>query len=48
MKLEQIPAVAGTDTFAQKKRQHRAFANARLLLVTAFIGLWLLVCSCSS
>ena len=43
MKLEQIPAVAGTDTFAQKKRQHRAFANARLLLVTAFIGLWLLV-----
>ncbi len=43
MELEQNPAAAGIDTFALKKRQHRAFANARLMLVSAFIGLWLLM-----
>jgi diguanylate cyclase (GGDEF)-like protein len=40
MELKQNPAPAGTDTFALKKRQHQAFANARLMLVSAFIGLW--------
>jgi diguanylate cyclase (GGDEF)-like protein len=40
---EQLPAVAGTDTLALCKRQHRAFVNARLILVSAFIGLWLLM-----
>lgn len=43
MELDQNPAAAGTDTFALKKRQHQAFANARLMLVFAFISLWLLV-----
>lgn len=36
----QPPAVAGIDTFAQNKRQHRAFALARLVLVLLFVGLW--------
>jgi diguanylate cyclase (GGDEF)-like protein len=40
MQPAQTPAVAGIDTFALNKRQHRAFVNARLMLVSAFIGLW--------
>ena len=40
MELEQNPAASGTDTFALKKRQHQAFVNARLMVVSAFIGLW--------
>jgi diguanylate cyclase (GGDEF)-like protein len=40
LELEHLPAAAGIDTFALIKRQHRAFVNARLMLVSAFIGLW--------
>lgn len=40
MDLEQQPPAAGVDTFALKKRQHRAFVSARLIIVSAFIGLW--------
>lgn len=34
------PAPAGLDALALKRRQHRAFAFARLVLVLLFIGLW--------
>lgn len=43
MELEHLPAAAGIDTFALIKRQHRAFAFARLVLVALFIGLWLVL-----
>src|SRR3972149_2828253 len=36
----QIPAVAGVDTLARNKRQHQAFAFARLVLVLMFMALW--------
>ncbi len=35
--------VDGAGLLAEKKRQHRAFVNARLLLVLLFIGLWLVM-----
>lgn len=40
MEIEQPPVTAGISAFALKKRQHRAFVSARLVLVSGFIGLW--------
>ncbi len=41
--LEQSPVVTGIYAFAQTKRQHLAFAFARLALVLLFITLWLVL-----
>lgn len=41
--LEQPPVVAGAYTFEQTRRQHLAFAVARLALVLLFIALWLVL-----
>lgn len=43
MELEQPAVIAGIDRFALKKRQHRAFALARLVLVLLFILLWVVL-----
>lgn len=40
VKLEGQSLPARTETFARKKRQHRAFALARIALVLLFISLW--------
>src|SRR3990170_4902532 len=39
----QAPAVAGIDTLARNKRQHKAFAFARLALVLLFMALWVVL-----
>lgn len=41
--LEQPPAAAGIDAFTLRKRQHRAFVSARLMLVLLFIALWVVM-----
>jgi len=43
MQPAQIPAVAGIDTLARNKRQHKAFVSARLALVLLFMALWLIL-----
>lgn len=41
---ENLASIAsGEGRLAEKKRQHRAFVNARLLLVLLFIGLWVVM-----
>jgi diguanylate cyclase (GGDEF)-like protein len=40
MQPAEAPAAAGLDTLASSKRQHKAFAFARLVLVLMFMALW--------
>ena len=40
MQPAEVPAAAGVDTLARNKRQHQAFAFARLVLVLMFMALW--------
>jgi diguanylate cyclase (GGDEF)-like protein len=40
--LAGTPPAPGRAAFARKRRQHQAFALARLLLVALFVGLWVL------
>ena len=43
MQPAEVPAAAGVDTLARNKRQHQAFAFARLVLVLMFMALWALL-----
>ena len=40
MQPAEVAAAAGVDTLARNKRQHQAFAFARLILVLMFMALW--------
>jgi len=43
MQPEEPPVAAGIDTFTRSKRQHQAFAIARLVLVLLFMALWVVL-----